>query len=176
MKKLLLIFTFFALLANTELLARTRLSLDRGTMQVGGHATLPITIAKGGSANVGLSLIPQFGYFLARSFSLEGSLGLQKLSLTSDRIPWTFSLKLIAKYHFDLGGLLYPYIGLGGGFQWETQKNNMNFVLIAPVGLLIALNSYVALDFGIPMSFVFNSEGFSYAYLPVGYIGVQMFF
>ena len=175
MKKLLIIF-LFALAISPNLSAKTKLSLVQGTMKAGGRIQMPITIPREGDTIVGLDISPNFDYFVAKSFAIGFSPSVERKSLTGKNIPWSFSLGLSGTYHFDLGGTIYPYVGAGAGISWKTEVKGINFALSAPVGILVALNNHVAIDFGVPIKFIFSGEGFLGALLPIGYLGVQAFF
>lgn len=181
MKKLILQIVFGALLVSPNLTARTKLSLNQGTMKAGGRIQMPITVPKEGDTTVGINISPTFDYFVAHSFSLGLSGSAFRLSITGDNIPWYFNVGVNGIYHFDLGGVLYPYVGAGGGMSWGTKVHNVNayrtaFVVTVPAGLLVALNSHVALNLGVPIEFSFTSDGYQKMELPVGYLGIEAFF
>jgi hypothetical protein len=176
MKKFALYF-LIATCFSGGIFAKTALDLSKGTVELGGSIQLPIRIPKGGSTLVGLHIAPEFKYFTTRGFSLGLSTTVARDSLTGEGVPWVFSIGASGTYYFDLAAAVYPYLGAAGSMSWQTQKNkDMIFSIAAPVGILVALNSRVALDVGVPITFVFTKDGFSEARLPIGYIGVRAFF
>lgn len=175
MKKIILNALLIALTLSTSASAKTKLSLGAGSMNAGGSMQMPIIIPKDGDTLVGLNFSPTFNYFVVRNFSLGFAGSVERASLTAKNLPWNFSLGLSTKYYFDLGPI-YPYVGGGVAMGWKTQIEGLNFIFSAPVGVLVALNSHVALDFGVPINFYFNRDGYFGAKLPIGYLGVQAFF
>lgn len=170
--KIVLILFLFSL----DLSAKTRLPLNHGMMKAGGHMTLPISIPKEGGTVVGLELAPEFDYFVAHGFAIGIRPTVERTSLTAENFPWTFSVAVLGTFFFDLGGAIYPYIGGGGGIGWKTKIKGVAFQLTAPVGMLVALNNHVGIDFGVPLKFHFTGDGYYGASLPVGYLGIQAFF
>lgn len=175
MKKLLALF-LVALSLSPNLPAKTKLSLSHGTMKVGGHMQMPIMIPKDGKTSVGVNLAPSFAYFVAKSFAIGVNAGVLRQNLTAKNAPWGFSVGLNGTYYIDLLGPLYPYVGAGAAITWKTKIEGFDYELSVPVGMLIALNTSVAIDFGVPVNFIFNNDGYLGARLPVGYLGVQAFF
>lgn len=137
---------------------------------------MPITIPKGSDTVVGLSLSPELNYFVGKSFALGINPSVGRASLSGDSVPWQFSVAATAKYYIDLGGALYPYLGVKAGLAWETKTEGVNFLLGAPLGILVPLNTQVALDVGAPLNFYFNKKGYAGAYIPAGYLGIAAFF
>lgn len=168
-------FFLFAFFLSLNLSAKARLAIGPGAMKAGGHIHMPITFPKGGHAIVGLDIAPSFDYFVSRGFSLGISTSVGRVSLTGDH-PWKFSIFPRGIYHVEFGGLIYPYFGASAGVEWSTEIKGIAFLLAAPVGILIALNSHVAIDFGVPVQFIFSGDGYLGAKLPIGYLGVQAFF
>ncbi len=175
MRKLIFLLAFSLLLA-TSASARTKLAISKSTMQLGGTIQMPISIPKGRDAVVGISVSPEFSYFVGRSFALGINPSAGRSSLSGDGLPWQFSVAGTAKYYIDLGGALYPYLGAKAGLAWETKKEGVNFLLGAPLGVLVPLNNHVALDVGAPLNFYFDKKGYAGAHIPVGYLGVAAFF
>lgn len=175
-------FIFFVLVGlSVGALAKPSLTLTKGTREFGGSIQLPIIVPKDGATIVGLHIAPSFGYFISDSFAINLSLQVSRQSITGENMPWSFGLLGGGAYYFDLAAWVYPYLGLKGGLEWQTtpkqtSSKSMNFKIETPVGVLVALNSRVALDIGIPITFTFNSDGFKNLFLPVGYLGVRAFF
>lgn len=171
-----LVVLLLSLFVSLNLSARVTLSLHRSAMQVGGGIQMPISIPKNGQTVVGMHVAPSWDYFLAKSFSLGMSPSIERESVTGKDIPWKFSIAARGTYYFDLGGALYPYLGAGAGIGWATKVDQTNYMINTPVGMLVAINSRVGLDFGVPVAFIFDSEGYLGTDIPLGYLGVRAFF
>lgn len=156
--------------------ARTKLSLGKSAMQAGGSIQMPITALKGHDAIVGLKFAPELSYFVSRGLALGISPSVSRVSLTKSDIPWEFSLMGTAKYYVDLNGALYPYLGVQAGINWQTMVDGMMFTMGIPVGMLVPLNSQVALNVGAPFEFYFDKNGYLGTHIAIGYLGVVAIF
>lgn len=155
--------------------ARSTLTLSSGVMQAGGLIQLPITIPKEGKTMVGFLFAPSFDYFITKYFSLGIEPSISKNNFVSDS-PWSFNLSARGMFYLHLGGAIYPYIGTQAGAGWFSDVSGAVFVLKFPVGILIPLNQWFALNFGVPVELTFTNEGFKHATLPIGYLGASAFF
>lgn len=178
MRKIILGLFVLCVSLAPHLHARSVLALKSSTMSAGGTVQMPITVVKGQDAVVGLSIAPALDYFVSRNFALGIAPKISKEAISGAASPWFFEAALTGTYYFDLGGALYPYIGAKAGIGWMSAKEKTNFLftLGAPVGVLVALNNHVALNFGVPINFYFTTDGYQGAQFPIGYIGVLAFF
>lgn len=107
--------TFQAFLAAVLLTSSSAWALggrrfaQRGTLELSGNVGL--SVASGGI--VTFSIQPNVGYFVAKGLELSVSPG---LTLTAGDIDaYALFLLLGPSYNFDLGGEVFPFIGLVGG-------------------------------------------------------------
>ena len=169
------------------------LQLTAGTMQLGGVASFSIdmTMPDEGDSTTGFSLvlIPQAGYFVIDNLELVGRINLGMffgdlyevcVGTECTGAPKLLGFDVGAKYHIPMGSIV-PYAGLMVGMfftipeEGDTQKR---FDLTVPLGILMPLNSHVALDLGVAIIYKMSLEdgGGSTLNVPIGYLGVQGFF
>lgn len=176
MKNYAILISMLVFITAFDLAARTTLALGHGAMEAGGSMQMPIHLQKGGGTMVGLHIQPSWAYFITRAFSLGFSPSVAKDNLTTEKAPWRFSVAAQGTFFFDLGGAIYPYVGASAGIEWWTKVEGIDFLLGIPVGVLVPLNNHVAIDFGVPIEFALNGDGYLGARLPIGYLGVRAFF
>ncbi len=172
----IIFFMTISLLLSISALGRTKLSITKKTMQLGGTIQMPIKILKGQDAQIGFLISPEFNYFVGKSFALGLSPSVGRTNLSGNNSPWLFSLASTAKYYIDLGGGIYPYLGVKAGMDWQTKTQGVNFLLGARIGILVPLNNRVALEIGASLNFYFNKDGYIGAHIPIGYLGIAAFF
>lgn len=142
------------------------LTMKQGTMQLGGQVSVDLTSA-GGNTNIGLTLAPNGGYFVADNLEVLASLGLHNFGGAT-----TWEIGAGARYFLDLdglwgyGGAMLGYGDIGGG--------NPLIVTLQP-GVLYPLSKNVGLDLGVPVK-VISANGSTTINVSVGYLGVQAFF
>lgn len=166
-------------------LARDELRLSAGTMRLGGAAALSFDMAipERGDNTIGLALniIPSAGYFIIDNLELVAEfgfwMGLADLYQNSDRL---IGFGFGAKYHAPVGNLV-PYAGLAVSlaFSLPVESGNQTALsLNVPLGLLVPLNTRIALDLGLRIVYTntLRGPGVSTMQIPVGYLGVQGFF
>ncbi len=173
MKKFSLIIV--CLLISQGIYARSVLNIKTKTMSVGGSIQMPLQFPKNGPTIIGLTIAPMFEYFLSRSFALTFAPSIEKPAFNAQS-PLLYALALGGTYYMNLGGAIYPYIGALAGLGGQTGEKELHFELGIPLGILVALNSHVALKFGLPVTFYFHQSGYRGAHIPFGYIGVSAFF
>jgi opacity protein-like surface antigen len=196
MKRLLLAGLIVVMLSPAAL--AEDLQLTAGTMQLGGVASFSIdmTMPDQGDGETGftLALIPQFGYFVIDNLELLGRINVAMwfgdLYTTDvggqeiDIFPKMIGFDLGAKYHIPLGSFVV-YAGLMVGMNFSIPDSDLDdadttkrFDLTVPLGILMPLNSHVALDLGLAVIYRMSLEdnGGSTLNVPIGYLGVQGYF
>jgi hypothetical protein len=190
-------FSVGALLIAVQALAQEQpkgLLLKAGTFELGGQLALTIDHydPDGFDSQTGyrVSLTPKFGYFVIDNLELNAEFTFATAfhDLYEDSPKW-IEFGLGARYLFSIGGI-HPYLGANFGMIFtlypETEDTmdhtSKNMLLSFPIGVLIALNDHVALDFGIKIKCMIhikdNDEdvGLTVLSIPIGFLGVQGFF
>lgn len=167
----------FAIPAQAE-----SLDLSEGTMAIGGSAGISLNsdVAFGDFGNgawvAGADL--SFQYFFMNNFSfaleLHGDYG---FGGANDK---GVGIGAAIAYYFDTGSNLSPYLGAGVHSDWDfSATTDWELHFPVTVGLLVAMNSSVALDFGIKADIGVPLNGGD-AHLDKGsgggYMGVRAFF
>jgi len=164
-----------------------KLDLSEGTMTTGGNASFRIAednFSTISGADMGWSLNVDFGYFIIDNLSIDVNVS------TSGTFTNPISNAMVGggiggHYYFDLGSMINPYIALQAQILWSDNGDavtNANWDIRVPVsaGVLIGLNSHVALDLGVQAGFTWGLSSASSATpafdLTVGYVGVRAFF
>ncbi len=179
-----------ALVLATPALAQD-LDLDAGTMQLGGITTFTFESDSFDGADsvsgIALRVAPEFGYFVIDNLALVArfSLGIFSGDLYDDS-PTLLGFGVGGRYFLPLGPVAgYGGLEVGMGFAIpESGDTAKAFEIDVPLGLLIPLNSQVAIDGGLriiyrrslddcPTGAVCNTGELV---IPVGYFGVQAFF
>jgi hypothetical protein len=124
-----------------------------------------------------LSVSPELGYFIVDDLALAAEIGVA-MPTSSEAQNWIFDFGAGPKYFFDLGRMV-PYAGLLLGMSVFTNRGDSGrdwyfFDVKVPVGILVPLNSHVALDVGARIRFSIGDSRHEIA--PTGYAGVQAFF
>lgn len=173
----------FGLLIGAAASHADTLDLSEGTMTTGGRAGLflaptPINSIKGG--NFGYAIDLTFGYFIFDNFEIDAKVGSQGL-FSNPVTGLGFNVGLGARYNFDLGSMIYPYIGVLPEFVWVKDGNqNWQFNLPVSLGILASLNSHVALDFGVTAGLGWGlykgASSTPNLSAGLGYMGVRAFF
>ncbi len=174
MKKIMLI-CIVAMAMTNNAHAKTKLSIHQGTMSAGGSLALTINKFTNKEALIGVRLAPEFSYFLVKGLALGLSTQFEKVSLSHDQLSWDISLGFGLKYHIDLGGAIYPYFGGEVAMILPKQQEKMGFAITVPMGFLVPVNSQVAFNIGLPISFIF-SDGYQQMKINAGYLGMAAFF
>lgn len=175
---------------SSGLSAQERLSLPAGTFGIGGSLKVINTIddLTDAANNYYLTAVSDAGikYFVIDNLSLGVALNASGQFVVPDKVKesgFAVGLKLSTAYHFDFGGAVIPYLGLnvspalGKVFGGEEGvKFNLKAGLDA--GILVGLNSSVALDIGLAPEVGFPvTEGAKWTLnIPAGYLGVAAFF
>lgn len=162
-----------------------QLNTKSGTMELGGNFsfTPTVTMPDQGSnqTNYTLSISPSAGYFLIDNLEIMGGFNATMFfGDNTDSLPKLVGFALGARYLLSLGSMA-PYVGLMVGMdftipdQGSTQKA---FDIIAPIGLLFALNEWVAIDAGLRFNFqlALDDPKVNRLVIPIGYFGLQAFF
>lgn len=176
MKQNFFVLCLVTMLFSSTGFSKTSLAIGPGTMHLGGTVQMPIKAPKHGATYIGFKFTPSFDYFLTKGFAFGISPTVQKESVTNQKAPWSFGVDVRGTYHFTLGGTVYPYLGASAGVIHQTKSDRTLFQATIPLGILVALNNRVALDFGLPLQFSFSSNGYEMFEMPIGYAGVRGFF
>lgn len=199
MRKLLLAGLIVAMLCPAAL-AEGELQLTKGTMQLGGTAlqlgstglnlsyggdavfAIDMSIPEEGDSTTGfkLGLSPQVGYFLMDNLELLGQVGLGMFfGDLYENAPKFMGFGVGAKYHIPMGSMvLYAGLTVGMSFIIPEEGDTMkNLNLEVPLGLLLPMNSHVAIDLGLKVAYSMglDDQG-SFLTVPIGYLGVQAYF
>lgn len=173
------------------------LDLNQGAMTIGGQVNANYNISNLGSGAGVLAVGGKFSMsffavdYLSAGFNLIGT-GVFNYT-GSPTTSWGdagggFNLN----GYFWTGTDVYPYLGINGNVMWSQSspkgnKNTVRIDIVPEVGFLVALNDYVALNFGVDATFLFpltntaatagvkNPETIG-VNLGGGYIGVKGFF
>jgi len=171
-----------------------RMKLKAGTMQAGGvvslssHERIPLEGNGNSTTSYYLNLYPSFGYFVADRFELTANLSLQKNvgdNSSSSSTPLGIGVGL--KYHIDFSAVFFYFggnIGVDLDFPPSNAGSNAKttgtLTLGVPVGILLPLNKWVALDIGmqVSMALPFNTNATKVLSIDTeeGFMGVQAFF
>ena len=159
------------------------LDLTEGTITTGGQAVLilnrvPIDSVKG--SNFGYNIDLSLGYFIMDDLEIDLQLG-SGGQFTSPVTGLTMNFGLGGRYYFAMGDVYHPYFGAMVQFDW-TKDGTRNWNLNVPLslGLLLALNSHVAIDLGLTAGLgwgLWTGAGSTpNIFGHVGYVGVRAFF
>jgi hypothetical protein len=168
-----------------------KLDLSQGTMSTGGiiafqirPGTLadPTTLDEVSGADMGWAIDFQLGYFIMDNFSLDFDLT-SRGTFTNPLSDTGVGLGLGAHYYLNLGSMINPYMAVLPNVEWNNGNGSESiwvFNLPISLGVLIGLNSHVALDVGARVNFgwglsddSFDGTAFD---LTVGYVGIKAFF
>ena len=172
------------LLLVTSVAHAEGLSLQKGTMQLGGTATFDIEVVMpdegDNTTGFSLNLAPSFGYFIMDNLQLFGQLSFHMGFGDLFDDSKTFGLGVGAKYFLPLGSLVgYAGLGVGLDLHMPDGGDTMKYLPISvPLGILLPFNRHVALDLGTRLTYTLalDDGGASKFHVPIGYLGVQAFF
>ncbi len=159
------------------------LQTTSGTMQLGGAVTFDINMymPKSGSnaTSYQLGFAPEFGYFIMDNLEILGVLNATMAFGDATDKTKHIGFGAGARYILKMGAMS-PYFGLLVGMNFAIPDEGSTvkaFDIIAPIGLMYALNEHVALDFGLKVTFSLglDDQG-NWLMVPIGYLGVQAFF
>lgn len=182
----LLVIAAFSLGANAG-----PLNLSQGTMTAGGVVGFTFNKAAGADFNTmsyGFSGTARTGFFVMNNWDLVFVTGLTLEFNNPGFVFRSVELGLGTNYYFDLGSIIYPYLGVELTVLADSKPYPSNWSVAATprFGILIGLNCNVALDIGLkaglrwPLqddpanSFVADANPSIDAML--GYLGVKAFF
>ena len=194
MKRLLLAGLIVAVLSPAAL--AEDLQLTSGTMNLGGAAAFSIDMMMPdqGDSQTGFSLvlIPQVGYFVIDNLEVIGRLNLgmffgdlyeTEIGGETYGAPTLVGFDVGAKYHIPLGSFV-AYAGLMVGMFFNIPDGDIpnaettkRFDLTVPLGILLPMNSHVAIDLGVAIAYKMglDDQGDTLN-VPIGYLGIQGFF
>jgi hypothetical protein len=152
------------------------LKFHKGTMQLGGTATLDIQSANS-DTNFFINLDPTFGYFVTKKVEVFGTVG---IVLVDGDVSW--NLGAGGKYYFDMKPM-WAYLGAQGSYGSVSVSSGTatssldSYTLYGLGGILYPLGKNVALDAGARVGIIkFTDFDTSTIDLQLGYLGVQAFF
>ncbi len=164
----------------------TKLNLSKGTKQLGGIALLQLNKENPdiGPSDVGttINLSPTGGYFIADGLELSArvGLGLHFGDMYHD-LPIQLGIAFGIRYICQKFSSILPYAGAAAGISISipdtgTTRGNASFEL--PLGALVPINQYLALDLGIRIAYLksLNDQGGASLTASIGYLGIQSFF
>jgi hypothetical protein len=141
------------------------LSMEKGTWQLGGSATVDVTTF-GGETDFALRILPNAGYFVADKFEI---LGLADVAYVAEETY--YSVGAGVKYHFDLKPSWF-YLGAMASYgDWGYTTTDIGVM----AGLLYPLARNVALDLGVRADMYMPEVGDNYYGGSLGYLGVQAY-
>ena len=193
MKRIILLTLSLALLAPATAMAKEKkkgnnnsgnnsggntrdLVLKKGTMELGGSATLDVT-AYDGSTNWGLNLNPQAGYFVKKGFEIFGGVNLNYVKYDGMDAATGYGLNAGARYFIDMKPN-WAYVGGQAAFFPETDLMVASaYGVDALGGILIPLSKNVGLDLGATLG-ILKYDGMDKSYIDFngGYLGIHGFF
>lgn len=165
--------------------ANAAVNLCAGTMTTGGSAAFTIGNPPVGvlfdqiaGDNMGIDVNLDFGYFIIDNLELGVNL-LSTVRFSSPAVAGV-GIGIGAQYYFDLGSMIYPYIGTHPGISWAGvgSVSVWNFRVPVELGMIIGLNEHVALDVGATAGLSWdltNGTGTRFD-LAVGHLGVRAYF
>jgi hypothetical protein len=187
MNRVVLLTLALGLLAPTTALAKkgkkgnngnnTReLQLKKGTMELGGSATLDVT-AYDGSTAWGLNLNPQAGYFVKKGLEVLGGVNLNYVKVEDIDGASGYGLGAGVRYFIDMKPN-WAYVGGAVGFYPESDLAlASSYNVDALGGILLPLSQNVALDLGASLG-ILKIDGLDKSYINFsgGYLGIHGFF
>ena len=167
------------------------LKLTAGTFRIGGHLDFSIdttvrdadpldpNAVESSKTGYDLSINPELGYFVANRVMLGigGIVGRQFGDLYKTDTG-TYGVWLTGLYFAPFNPTVAFYTGLRAGVEYFEASSRTHVLFALPLGLAVALNSHVALDFGIRVNLrrvVAGSPAYTSVTLPIGFLGVQIF-
>lgn len=179
--KIIIVTLFFSVLA--PFINATPMDLCAYKMSVTGNFSFPLKITRHDEVYLGLKIAPSYGIFIRDNleqrvqFSVTANYIFSKQkSLIKTPVFWDVSWATI--YYFQTHSRFRPYLGggLGVGFM-DINRYSINILLDVPVGILIELNTSLALDIGIPFRIRVSPRAFfDSVEIPIGVIGLRYFF
>ncbi len=157
-------------------LAADQLDIAQGTMEAGGSATVSVQSIEG-STGFGLTLAPQFGYFVTDMIEVNGTVGLAIIGFEGFT---TTTVTLAPGFQAVFPGqAVRPFIGAAvqfTSFSFEGESISALGVAV-PVGVLLPLSNAVAISIGSNPSVAADLDGGpAIITVPAGALGVRSFF
>ncbi len=152
------------------------ISLKKGTMELGGSATLDFTSYDGSNA-WGLYVNPSAGYFVKKGFEVFGTINLNYVKVENVDGATGYGVGAGARYFIDMKPN-WAYIGGQAGFTPESDLVLASgYNVDALGGILLPLSKNVALDLGATLGILkYDGMDKSYINFSGGYLGIHGFF
>jgi hypothetical protein len=189
MKRIVMLTIALGLLAPTTALAKKgkknnnggnnsgrELQLKKGTMELGGSATLDFASYDGSSA-WGINLQPSAGYFIKKGVEVFGTVNLDYQKVENVDGATGYGIGAGARYFIDMKPN-WAYVGGQAGFAPESDLNlAQSFNVDALGGILLPLSQNVALDLGATLG-ILKVDGLDKSFISFqgGYLGIHGFF
>ncbi|MGM0597558.1 MAG: hypothetical protein ACQES9_11015 [Myxococcota bacterium] len=190
MKKFFFGFTLIFLTTSFSVQAND-LNLKAGTLMLGGEIsyqnirTIPDNDEEDSLSSSLITVSPVGGFFVSDNLAVIGSLGFKQLSGDStEPEEREFTLTAGARFYQHIFGF-YIYLGMGAGYNYVKYSDNYNlgldslnsFAMVASGGVLYPLNQFVAIETGVKMQYLLNSDNVDdRVTLSFGYFGISAFF
>ena len=144
--------TLLAICAFDLTVSAESLDLSEGTLSLGGNVAFNLDGELSGTKkmeyNIGARL--PIEYFLLDNFSLTLDLGALFNFGGGDAEKNSALAGLSVAYYFDSGSSFTPYLGAGVLSRWSLGTTKAMFLDVpVKLGFLLAMNSSVAIDFGV---------------------------
>jgi hypothetical protein len=175
---------FLAIIITYSSLAATTPAtlIDQHRWSVGGVASLAFSINHRLRTDLNAELISKASYFIFNHLEMALSFTVKGIVATSDKEgrshpPIQWGAGMGARYYFDAGRKLYPYVGLLGDFE-ITNNWGKTFIYNFGVegGLLIAITDALAVDIMFPMKGQFAGASFQQVIIAPTCLGLRYFF
>ena len=162
------------------------LKTSQGTKQVGGDITFNFEtdMPEHGDSQTGflIDISPNFGYFIANQLELTTAISTDYRfgKLNEGRKNVNFGVGLGFIYFMQSTGIV-PFVGILTfvSFHFPEKGDEYQYLQFQlPFGVMFPLNSYVAIDFGLKLSFdlALNNDNPNYLKGAMGFLGVSSFF
>jgi len=153
MKKALIIFA-------TLLIITSAFAFEKGTMNLGGNASLSMTKADSDDeTETTITIRPQFGYFVADNVCIDGIFIFESASYDGDAVS-AFGIGVGGRYFFNkiYGGLDFQYQSMSmdiGPIDMSVTAMYMQ----PKIGVLLPMSSNVFVDLGMAYQLGFGDYG-----------------
>jgi hypothetical protein len=159
-----------------------RFDLKQNRFSVGGTASIPYYVTRLGTMGFDINVEPSASYLVINNLEISlaahvrGPLAVNDPSYrNTNPINWGFALG--ARYYFDLGKSLFPYVGLLAGFNMaDDVAESLELDLGGSGGLLVALTDALALDVGLQARATVSSDTFLKAQIIPAVLGIRYYF
>ena len=146
---------------GTQSAQAAELTLEKGTMSLGGSAGISL-VAADGATSFAFGANPSFGYFVSDNIQVFGALQLGYAD------AFSFGVGVGGNYVTDLAGMKYY-----AGVHADVMANGDAIWVGAQTGFLFPLSEHVAMDLSVRPEYEVNTGIFL---LNAGWLGVNAYF